>query len=116
MPDRHDEPALVPRRFQRRGDGFAHALAGGLWAAPLLYLSSPRLGTRLYGKVVSTDREKLLRWAARHGMPPQALQCKDLPDLEARRCGVRRRIEAYHIDLWGERLRWAYDEAELGGA
>jgi hypothetical protein len=104
---------LVPRSFARRADGFAHALAGGLWAAPPLYLSSPRWGPQLYGKVVSTDREKLLRWGARHGIPPRALQRKDLPDLEAKRQGIRRRVEAYHIDLWGERLRWAYRPEDL---
>ncbi len=99
---------LTPRRFERRAHGFAHALAGGLWAAPPLYLSSPRWGTQLYGKVVSTDRDKLLRWGALHGIPARALQRKDLPDLEARRRGVRRRVDAYHIDLWGERLAFAY--------
>jgi len=111
MEDCHDP--LIAQRFRRRCDGFAHALAGGLWAAPLLHLSNPRLGTQLYGKVVSTDREKLIRWAAQHGLPPQALQRRDLPDLEARRWGLRRRVEAYHIDLWGERLRWAYHPGEL---
>lgn len=99
---------LTPRQFLRRADGFAHALAGGLWAPSPMVLSSPRWGTQLYGKVVSADREKLLRWAALCGIPARALQRKDLPDLEARRRGIRRRVEAYHIDLWGERLGFAY--------
>ncbi len=79
----------------------------------MLTLSSPQWGRQLYGKVVSTDRERLLRWADRVGIPPRALQRKDLPDLEAQRRGIRRRVDAYHIDLWGERLALAYAPSEL---
>jgi len=50
-------PPEVPRAFARRADGFRHALAGGLWLAPLVYLErailfigTPRqVGRALYG-------------------------------------------------------------------
>jgi hypothetical protein len=100
---------LTPRSFSRRVDGFRHAVSGGLWLAPLVYLESARFGPGWYGKVVSADAQRLLRWAATRGIPVRALQQKSLPDVDGGPRGHRQRIPAYHIDLWGARLALAYD-------
>jgi len=105
-------PPEVPRSFARRADGFRHAAAGGLWLAPLVYLEGARYGPGWYGKVVSSDPERLLAWAISKGIPQRALQLKSLPDLDTPRAG-RRRIPGYHIDLWGARLALAYDPQTL---
>ncbi len=104
---------LTPRRFERRADGFRHATSGGLWLAPLIWLDHARFGPGWYGKVVSSDPERLLRWAATKGIPPRALQQKSLPDLDSGPRRRRRRVPGYHIDLWGERLAFAYDPTAL---
>jgi hypothetical protein len=112
-PDRDLSPPgaaeLTPRSFSRRVDGFRHAVRGGLWLAPLVYLERARFGPGWYGKVVSSDAERLLRWAATRGIPVRALQQKSLPDVDGGPRRQRRRIPAYHIDLWGARLALAYD-------
>lgn len=99
--------ADTPLWFERRGDGFRHAAAGGLWLAPLVYLEHARFGPGWYGKVVSSDAPKLLAWAESKGIPRRALQMKSLPDLDMPR-GQRRRLPGFHIDLWGARLALAY--------
>ena len=104
---------FTPRSFSRRVDGFRHALGGGLWLAPLVYLENARFGPGWYGKVVSTDAGRLLRWAVTRGIPVRALQQKSLPDVDGGPRGQRRRIAAYHIDLWGARLALAYDPEML---
>lgn len=104
---------LKPLRFRRRPDGFRYAVAGGLWLAPLIFLDRARYGPGWYGKVVSSDAERLLRWAAAKGIPPHALQVKSLPDVDSGARGARRRVPGYHIDLWGARLALAYDPAEI---
>src|SRR5438046_5972179 len=85
MPSTHPAsssvPPETPRAFARRADGFRHALAGGLWLAPLVYLEHARFGPGWYGKVVSSDPERLLVWAVSEGIPQRALQVKSLPDL-----------------------------------
>src|SRR5205807_1752231 len=65
-------PPETPRAFARRADGFRHAIAGGLWLAPLVYLERARFGPGWYGKVVSSDPERLLAWAVRKAVPRQA--------------------------------------------
>jgi hypothetical protein len=105
-------PPEAPRAFTRRADGFRHAAAGGLWLAPLVYLERARFGPGWYGKVVSSDPQRLLAWATSKGIPQRALQFKSLPDVDMPRAG-RRRLPGYHIDLWGARLALAYDPAEL---
>lgn len=105
-------PPEVPRYFERRADGFRHAIRGGLWLAPLVYLEHARFGPGWYGKVVSSDPERLLSWAISKGIPTRALQVKSLPDVEMPRAN-RRRVPGYHIDLWGARLALAYDPATL---
>ena len=101
-------PPETPRAFARRADGFRHAAAGGLWLAPLVYLEHARFGPGWYGKVVSSDPERLLAWAISKAIPRRALEVKSLPDLDMPRHG-RRRLPGYHIDLWGARLALAYD-------
>ena len=108
-------PPETPRAFARRADGFRHAAAGGLWLAPLVYLEHARFGPGWYGKVVSSDPERLLAWAVSKSIPRRALEVKSLPDLDMPRAG-RRRLPGYHIDLWGARLALAYDPETLARA
>jgi hypothetical protein len=108
-------PPETPRGFARRADGFRHAAAGGLWLAPLVYLEHARFGPGWYGKVVSSDPERLLAWAESKAIPRRALEVKSLPDLDMPRAG-RRRLPGYHIDLWGARLALAYDPETLARA
>jgi hypothetical protein len=108
-------PPETPRAFARRADGFRHALAGGLWLAPLVYLENARFGPGWYGKVVSSDPERLLAWAVSKAIPRRALEVKSLPDVDMPRKG-RRRLPGYHIDLWGARLALAYDPQSLAAA
>ncbi len=107
---------LAPQKFAHRADGFRHAVSGGLWLAPLVYLSTARFGPGWYGKVVSADPDRLLRWARAKGIPVRALQVKSLPDLNSGPRAVRRRVPGYHIDLWGARLALAYDPNDLSSA
>jgi hypothetical protein len=108
-------PPETPRAFARRADGFRHAASGGLWLAPLVYLEHARFGPGWYGKVVSSDPERLLAWAVSKAIPRRALEVKSLPDLDMPREG-RRRLPGYHIDLWGARLALAYDPETLARA
>jgi hypothetical protein len=108
-------PPETPRAFARRADGFRHAAAGGLWLAPLVYLENARFGPGWYGKVVSSDPERLLAWAVSKAIPRRALEVKSLPDVDMPRKG-RRRLPGYHIDLWGARLALAYDPQTLAAA
>jgi len=108
-------PPETPRAFARRADGFRHAAAGGLWLAPLVYLEHARFGPGWYGKVVSSDPERLLAWAVSKAIPRRALEVKSLPDVDVPRHG-RRRLPGYHIDLWGARLALAYDPETLARA
>ena len=108
-------PPEAPRAFARRADGFRHAAAGHLWLAPLVYLEHARFGAGWYGKVVSSDPERLLAWAVSKAIPRRALEVKSLPDLDMPRKG-RRRLPGYHIDLWGARLALAYDPQTLAAA
>jgi len=108
-------PPETPRAFARRADGFRHAAGGGLWLAPLVYLEHARFGPGWYGKVVSSDPERLLAWAVSKAIPRRALEVKSLPDLDMPRQG-RRRLPGYHIDLWGARLALAYDPETLARA
>jgi hypothetical protein len=104
---------LDPRRFRSRADGFRHAVHGGLWLAPLVYLEAARFGAGWYGKVVSSDPDLLIAWARRKGIPIRALEYKSLPDVDSGPRRGRRRVPGYHIDLWGARLALAYDPDEL---
>lgn len=107
------EDELTPHWFDRRADGFRHAARGGLWLAPLVYMGRAKFGPGWYGKVVSSDPERLLRWAASRGIPARGLEAKSIPDVDSGPRTARRRVPAYHIDLWGERLAMVYDPAYL---
>jgi len=104
---------LTPGWFDRRADGFRHAIRGGLWLAPLVYMEHARFGPGWYGKVVSADPERLLRWAAHNGVPARGLEAKSIPDVDSGPRTKRRRVPAYHIDLWGPRLALVYDQTYL---
>jgi hypothetical protein len=80
-----------------------------------VYLENARFGPGWYGKVVSSDPERLLAWAVSKAIPRRALEVKSLPDVEMPRKG-RRRLPGYHIDLWGARLALAYDPQTLAAA
>ncbi|HEY0494069.1 MAG TPA: hypothetical protein VGD57_11485 [Candidatus Dormibacteraeota bacterium] len=108
-------PPELPRKFERRADGFRYAARGGLWLAPLIYLEHARYGAGWYGKVVSADRMKVLEWGRSKGIPERALELKSMPDVDSGPRHNRRRIPGYHIDLWGPRLALAYDPQELAG-
>ena len=83
----------IPREFARRRDGMIHAMDGGLWLLRLVWFDRPM------AHLVSTDRERLLAYGRRVGLPDERLQHKPLKDP---RTGVRR--EAWHWDLVGPYL------------
>lgn len=81
--------------------GVEHALDGGLW------LHRFTLQGERWAHLVSSDRERLLAAGRRLDLDPAWLQHRPLRDP---RSGER--IEAWHWDLRGERLRRALDLAE----
>ena len=76
--------------FERRRDGMLHAMRGGLWLHRHVWKGTPM------AHLVSTDRERLLAYGRRAGLPAARLQYKPLKDPET---GERR--EAWHWDLVG---------------
>lgn len=82
-----------PREFPRRRDGMIHAMDGGLWLHRHVWFG------RRMAHLVSTDRELLLAYGRRVGLPDERLQRKPLKDP---RTGQRR--EAWHWDLVGRFL------------
>jgi hypothetical protein len=78
------------REFARRREGMIWAMDGGLWLHRHVWNGRPM------AHLVSTDREKLLEYGARVGIPAERLQYKPLKDP---RSGVRR--DAWHWDLGG---------------
>ena len=81
------------REFARRRDGMIHAMDGGLWLHRHVWRDTPM------AHLVSTDREALLAYGARVGLPAARLQYKPLKDP---RTGERR--QAWHWDLVGRFL------------
>jgi len=79
--------------FPDRREGMIHAMSGGLWLHRHLWF-----GKRL-AHLVSSDRERLLAWGSRVGLPETRLQHHPLKDP---RDGIRR--EAWHWDLGGPYL------------
>ena len=79
--------------FPNRRDGMIHAMDGGLWLHRHIWLG------RAMAHLVSTDRDRLLAWGARVGIPAERLQYHPLKDP---RSGERR--EAWHWDLGGPYL------------
>src|SRR2546425_10908153 len=95
-------PPETPRAFARRADGFRHAVAGGLWLAPLVYLEHARFGAGWDGKVVSSDPERLLAWAGSKAIPRRALEVKSVPHPH-QPPQSRRPPPGYHNELLGAR-------------
>ncbi len=86
-------PDEEPREFARRRDGMIHAMNGGLWLHRHVWFGRPM------AHLVSTDRERLLAYGRRVGLPDERLQVKPLKDP---RTGQLR--SAWHWDLAGEFL------------
>jgi len=90
----HDDPPdEQPREFARRRDGMIHAMSGGLWLHRHVWFGRPM------AHLVSTDRDRLLAYGRRAGLPDERLQSKPLRDP---RTGQRR--PAWHWDLIGRFL------------
>jgi hypothetical protein len=81
------------REFRSRREGMIHAMDGGLWLHRHVWKGRPM------AHLVSTDRERLLRYGAAIGIAAARLQFKPLKDP---RTGVRR--DAWHWDLGGPYL------------
>jgi hypothetical protein len=79
-----------PREFGRRRDGMIHAMNGGLWLHRHVWFGRPM------AHLVSTDRDRLLAYGRRAGLPEHRLQSKALRDP---RTGRRR--DTWHWDLAG---------------
>ena len=93
MSDAAPTPAFELREFARPRDGMIHAMDGGLWLHFHTWKGTPM------AHLVSTDRELLLAYGRRAGIPAGRLQYKPLKDP---RTGVRR--ETWHWDLVGRFL------------
>lgn len=95
IPPPNDPAALLLEweEFRDRRVGMIHAMDGGIWLHRHLWL-----GRRL-AHLVSTDRERLLAWGRRVGLPEERLQFRPLKDP---RDGIRR--DAWHWDLGGPYL------------
>ncbi len=83
-----DDARFPPREFEKRRDGMIHAMDGGLWLHRHTYRGHPM------AHLVSTDRELLLEYGRRVGLPERRLQYHPLKDP---RTGERQ--EAWHWDL-----------------
>src|SRR5512138_215131 len=90
-PVRRDPPRY--REFTDRRAGMIHAMDGGLWLHRHVWKGRPM------AHLVSTDRERLLRYGEAIGIAASRLQFKPLKDP---RTGVRR--DAWHWDLGGPYL------------
>jgi hypothetical protein len=90
---RAPQPDEEPREFARRRDGMIHAMNGGLWLHRHVWFG------RRMAHLVSTDRDRLLAYGRRIGLPDDRLQVKPLKDP---RTGRRR--DAWHWDLAGPLL------------
>ena len=92
-PERAPEEEPGYREFAKRREGMVHAMEGGLWLHRHVWRG------RSMAHLVSTDRERLLAYGRRVGLPAERLQFKPLKDP---RTGVRR--DAWHWDLVGDFL------------
>jgi hypothetical protein len=84
---------LPYREFKSRRDGMIYAMDGGIWMHRHVWKGRPM------AHVVSTDKNKLLDYGARIGIPESRLQFKPLKDP---RTGMRR--DAWHWDIGGPLL------------
>jgi hypothetical protein len=85
---RDNEPPY--REFTSRRDGMIFAMEGGLWLHRHIWRGKPM------AHLVSTDKDRLLEYGRRVGLPAERLQFKPLKDP---RSGQRR--AAWHWDLGG---------------
>src|ERR1051326_6754045 len=83
-------PPPAYREFAKRRDGMIYAMDGGLWLHRHVWKGRP------LAHLVSTNRERLLAYGRRVGIPDDRLQFKPLKDP---RTGIRR--DAWHWDLGG---------------
>ena len=74
--------------FRSRREGMIHAMDGGLWLHRHVWFGRPM------AHLVSTDRDRLLKYGAAAGLREDRLQFKRLRDP---RTGIRR--DAWHWDL-----------------
>lgn len=81
---------LTFKEFWSRREGMIHAMDGGLWLHRHIWKG------RQLAHLVSTDRQRLLAYGRRIGLPAARLQFKPLKDP---RTGIRR--DAWHWDLGG---------------
>lgn len=79
--------------FPQRRDGMIHAMDGGVWLHRHMWLGRPM------AHLVSTDRERLLAWGQRVGIPAERLQYHPLKDPR-----TAQHREAWHWDLGGPYL------------
>ena len=84
------ESDLPYREIRSRREGMIYAMDGGLWLHRHIWRGRPM------AHLVSTDKNKLLEYGARVGLPAERLQHKPLKDP---RTGKVR--EAWHWDLGG---------------
>ena len=84
---------LVWVEFRDRREGMIHAMSGGLWLHRHVWLGHPM------AHLVSDDRDRLLAWGRRVGLPESRLQFHPLKDP---RDAIRR--DAWHWDLIGPYL------------
>jgi hypothetical protein len=92
IPAPKDPVALMQgwKEFDKRRDGMLFAMSGGLW------LHRHTWNGRAMAHLVSVDRDALLAWGERVGMPAERLQYHPLKDPQT---GIVR--EAWHWDLAG---------------
>jgi hypothetical protein len=91
--ERADAEPIEWREFASRLDGIRHAMLGGLW------LHRHRWKGEQLAHLISTDRERLLRYGVAIGLPAERLQYKPLKDPD-----TGRRRDAWHWDLGGPLL------------
>jgi hypothetical protein len=94
MADSALDQRLTPSEFVRRRDGMIHAMDGGLWFHRHVWKGRPM------AHLVSADRELLLTFGRRIGLPEHRLQYKPLKDPR-----TAERRDAWHWDLGGSLLQ-----------
>jgi hypothetical protein len=76
--------------FEYRRDGMIHAMNGGLWLHRHVWQG------RAMAHLISSDRDRLLAYGLKVGLPDDRLQFKPLKEPQ-----TNRRMDAWHWDLVG---------------